>query len=162
MNKKDLKKYRQLARENIAKQDWNVEQLKEKLALSRAELYEWKMHYQESNEPTWDAYHSLMDINDNLAKMLRKAGFKISRYEVTYIEEYCHNYGECDEITPCMECDLLISKKIVKTLKFYDYEIDDMELEAIDSHFGTFRKDIIKLVNLDSGRIIVDTTLEAR
>lgn len=141
--------------------EWLIKQLFEaRYKLHEAnENYERAVHEAYRHDARYDEDKLLREANARLADVLQLNGIRPKRLEITYRETYCRQlsvYSEyiCEE-SACDICDECVTGTFIESFSVYDYAIsDEGVLEAIDYKMQGVEREVIKVVDVETGRII--------
>ena len=101
--------------------------------------------------------------NERLKDVLQENGIRPKRLLVEYFKEDCencdHSYYEDYNTPQCgaeenWEGEECTYKKVIETMSFYTYQIDDDELWGINSDFEEANFDVVKITDENTGRVV--------
>jgi len=141
--------------------EWLIKQLfEERYRVHEAkERVEQLAHECYRRDARYDEDKLLREANARLGEVLQMNGIRPKRLEITYRETYCRPQSEFADFEcfehDCDICNELITGDFIETFSVYDYEISDTGiLEAIDYKMQGVEREAIKVVDVETGRII--------
>lgn len=145
--------------------DKSPEWLIKQLFVARCRAHEAKnrvdklLHEFYRRESRYDEDKLLREANARLADVLQLNGIRPKKLEITYRETYCRQlsvYSEyiCEE-SECDICDECVTGTFIESFSVYDYAIsDEGVLNAIDYKMQGVEREVIKVVDVETGRVI--------
>lgn len=99
--------------------------------------------------------YALEKTNDRLANLFSSYGYKPTRYIVSYIQKECKDLDK-DNCTAwgCDDCEYLDVENCVGTFGFYDFNISDGEIDAINTDFETVNLEATEVKEEQTGKVI--------
>lgn len=141
--KEEIERYLQKDKEWLAQKLYEA---RDKLQDSRKGDLERRSAIEEARE--------LERVIANMVKVLEKRGFSPSLLEITYSVKGGRECLGCEEYS-CEFCDAPVKVK-VKTVSFWDYEVEDGTISGILNSFKECKRDVCRVVDRKTGRIIYE------